>query len=109
MLVDGAAIAAMIIAIGCGTLWLRAERRLLTQLRLADVIEQGRSEAAPSVDEAQEAASKLRLALDALPIAVWRRGGDGTLIDCNREYARALDVSRDAVLAEQRELVCGRL
>jgi signal transduction histidine kinase len=109
MLVDGAAIAAMIIAIGCGTLWLRAERRLRTQLRLADVIEQRRAQAALRVDQAQAAVAKLRLALDALPLAVWHRADDDRLIDCNREYARGLGTSRDAVLAEQRELVPGRL
>lgn len=109
MFADGAAIAAIIAAIGCGALWLRAERRLRAQPQVAGEIEQCRAQATLNLSQAQEAVAKLRLALDALPLAVWRRAGDDRLIDCNREYARALGIGRDAVLAEQRELVTGRL
>jgi signal transduction histidine kinase len=108
MLADGATIAAMMIAVGCGMLWLRAERRLRVELRVADLIELRRAESTLSLDEAQKAVSKLRLAFDALPIAIWRRGSDGTLTDCNREYARALDVSREVALAKQSELIPAR-
>ena len=45
--------------------------------------------------------------LDAIPLPVWRRGPDRTLVDCNRAYASALDTTADLVVAEGRELASG--
>jgi len=45
--------------------------------------------------------------LDAIPLLVWRRGADRTLVDCNRAYASALDTTADLVVAEGRELASG--
>ncbi len=42
--------------------------------------------------------------LDALPLPVWRRGADLSLVYCNLAYARAVDRPRDEVLAEGIEL-----
>jgi len=53
--------------------------------------------------QADEAA-QLRELVDAIPLPVWRRSRDGALVDCNREYASALDATRELVLAEGREL-----
>lgn len=47
--------------------------------------------------------NRLAAALDGLPIPVWVRGRDLSLIWCNRAYAAALDCDRDTVVAEQRE------
>jgi signal transduction histidine kinase len=44
-------------------------------------------------------------AFDALPFAVWARAADLNLILCNRAYAKALDVTADAVLRDQMELI----
>jgi signal transduction histidine kinase len=50
----------------------------------------------------------LRATLDAVPLAVWRRGdGDLRLDDCNRAYAEAVDATRDRVVAEGREIAQG--
>ena len=51
---------------------------------------------------------RLRLLLDAVPRPMWRRrGSDLALIDCNRTYAAALDMTVEAVLSEGRELGIG--
>jgi signal transduction histidine kinase len=42
--------------------------------------------------------------LDALPLPVWRRGTDLSLVYCNLAYARAVDRDRDTALAEGIEL-----
>lgn len=42
--------------------------------------------------------------LDALPVPVWRRGTDLSLVYCNLAYARAVDRERDDVLGEAIEL-----
>jgi signal transduction histidine kinase len=48
---------------------------------------------------------RLRLTLDSLPLAVWRRRPeDLALTDVNRAYAEAVDAGRDTVLAEGREI-----
>jgi signal transduction histidine kinase/PAS domain-containing protein len=56
---------------------------------------------------AEKAALKLREMIDAIPLPLWRRGKDLTLVDCNEAYAAALDASRATVLAERRELLGG--
>ena len=45
--------------------------------------------------------------LDAIPLPVWRRGPDRTLVDCNRAYASAVDATPDLAIAEGRELASG--
>ncbi len=42
--------------------------------------------------------------LDALPLPVWQRGADLSLVYCNLAYARAVDSDRDAAIAEGIEL-----
>jgi signal transduction histidine kinase/PAS domain-containing protein len=54
---------------------------------------------------AATAAATLRETVDALPLPVWRRGPDLRLSDCNSAFAAALDLPRDAALAQQSELV----
>ncbi len=55
-------------------------------------------------DAAAAANDRLRDVLDALPLPVWRRGPDLRLVDCNEAYAAALDLPREAVLAQASEL-----
>jgi signal transduction histidine kinase len=52
-------------------------------------------------------AAELEAMLDAIPMPVWRRASDFTLIACNRAYAAALCAGRQQVLAEGRELIPG--
>lgn len=56
---------------------------------------------------AETALADLRAAVDALPIPVWLRDGALTVSWCNRAYARAVDSSPAAALAEQSELAPG--
>jgi signal transduction histidine kinase len=53
--------------------------------------------------------ARLRAALNALPLPIWRRSADLTLADCNAAYAAAIDASPAAVIAEGRELAAGVL
>ncbi len=55
-------------------------------------------------DLAAAAAAALRETFDALPLPVWRRDRALRVVDCNSAYAAALDLPREAVLAEAREL-----
>jgi signal transduction histidine kinase len=52
-------------------------------------------------------AAELEAMLDAIPMPVWRRTADFTLVACNRAYAAALGAGREQVLAEGRELIPG--
>ncbi len=63
--------------------------------------------AAVTVQRARQEAADLRQMLDAIPLPVWRRGPDRSLVDCNRAYASALDTTADLVVAESRELASG--
>jgi signal transduction histidine kinase len=54
---------------------------------------------------AAAAAAALRATIDALPLPVWRRDPDLRLVDCNSAYAAALDLTREAALAQACELV----
>jgi PAS domain-containing protein len=63
--------------------------------------------AAVTVRRARQEVADLRQMLDAIPLPVWRRGPDRTLVDCNRAYASALDRTTDLVVAEGRELASG--
>ncbi len=49
-------------------------------------------------------AASVRAMFDALPVPVWRRDPNLRVIDCNSAYAAALDLPREAVLAEASEL-----
>ena len=42
--------------------------------------------------------------IETIPVPVWRRDRSLALVDCNTAYAAALDMTREAVLAESREL-----
>ena len=50
------------------------------------------------------AAAALRAMFEAVPMPVWRRDRNLALVDCNAAYAAALDTTREAALAEGREL-----
>ena len=50
------------------------------------------------------AAAALRAMFEAVPMPVWRRDRNLTLVDCNAAYAAALDTTREAALAQGREL-----
>ena len=50
-------------------------------------------------------ASALRAMFEAVPVPVWRRDRNLNLVDCNTAYGAALDTTREAALAESRELV----
>jgi signal transduction histidine kinase len=63
--------------------------------------------AAVTVHTARREAADLRRTLDLIPLPVWRRGADGTLVDCNRAYANAVDTTPDLAVAEGRQLVAG--
>jgi signal transduction histidine kinase len=71
-------------------------------LWLIDAAETAAAEAAAASAEA--AVQQLREVIDAVPLPVWRRGPDLRLGDCNLAYAAALDMPREQVLAEAREL-----
>jgi signal transduction histidine kinase len=60
--------------------------------------------AAALARQAGDEAASLRELIDAIPVPIWRRDRGGTLVDCNRAYASALDTTRELVLAEGREL-----
>jgi PAS domain-containing protein len=53
---------------------------------------------------ADEEAMLLRELIDASPAPMWRADPDRRLIDCNRAYAFAVDVTREEALAQNREL-----
>ncbi|HEV2335255.1 MAG TPA: PAS-domain containing protein [Stellaceae bacterium] len=55
-------------------------------------------------DIALSEAAELREIIDALPMPVWRRDAGLRIVDCNRAYAAALDLPREAVLAQALEL-----
>jgi signal transduction histidine kinase len=42
--------------------------------------------------------------LEAIPVPVWRRDRNLTIVDCNAAYAAALDITLETALAERREL-----
>ena len=58
-------------------------------------------------DRARREAESLREMLDAIPVPVWRRGPDRTLLDCNRAYAHAVDAIPEQAVAECRQLAAG--
>ena len=60
--------------------------------------------AADRARQAGDEAASLREMIDAIPVPLWRRSRDGTLVDCNRAYASALDATRELVLADGRTL-----
>lgn len=105
MYIYGAAALASMLALGFGALWSDGRRRLSALSRITAELESGRVAAVRAAQQASEEAARLREALDALALPVWRRSQDRALVDCNRSYAAALGASREVVLAEGRELV----
>jgi signal transduction histidine kinase len=65
------------------------------------------AEAAAARDRVEQEYRRLRAVVDALPLAVWRRGPDLALLDCNRAYGAAVDTTAAKALAEQREIAAG--
>src|SRR5712671_2322778 len=83
-----------------GALLLRARRQLREALVACAVLDS----AAMIAQKSRQEATNLRKMLDAVPMPVWQRGPDLTLVDCNRAYADALDTTAELALAEGREL-----
>ena len=50
-------------------------------------------------------AAALRAMFETVPLPVWRRDRNLTLVDCNAAYAAALDATRETALAESRDRV----
>jgi signal transduction histidine kinase len=71
-------------------------------LWLADISRTRAVEAAHAASVTSAAA--LRAMFEAVPLPVWRRDRNLTLVDCNTSYAAALDTTREVALAEGREL-----
>ncbi len=86
-----------------GALLLRARRQLREALVACAVLDS----AAMIAQKSRQEATNLRKMLDAVPMPVWQRGPDFTLVDCNRAYADALDTTVELALAEGRELASG--
>jgi signal transduction histidine kinase len=71
-------------------------------LWLGDISRTRAVEAANAASIASAAA--LRAMFETVPLPVWRRDRNLTLVDCNAAYAAALDTTRETALAEGREL-----
>jgi signal transduction histidine kinase len=101
---EGTAFAAAVSGPGGATYQIEGRRTASGEsvMWLADLSALRRAEEARGTALAEVAA--VRAMFDGLPIPVWRRGPDLRVIDCNRAYAAALDLPRDAVLAEASEL-----
>jgi signal transduction histidine kinase len=65
---------------------------------------QGARRSMSAVEAAEKRENELRLALNALPFPVWIRNQDLDMIWCNKAYARVVDDSAAAVIADQKEL-----
>ena len=91
----------MIAAIGFAGLWLRVRGRLSASLRIS--AEQEDSHAAATRASLTDLA-QMREMIDALPMPMWRRDGDGAIVDCNQAYAASVGSTREEVLAGAREL-----
>jgi len=63
--------------------------------------------AAASAENARREALGLRQMLDAIPVPIWRRGPDLSLVDCNRAYADAIETTPEFAVNEGRELAGG--
>jgi signal transduction histidine kinase len=70
---------------------------------VADVSALRRAERAHA--DTTAAAGRMREMLDALPLPAWRRDAALRIVDCNAAFAAALDLPREAVLANRSELV----
>ena len=73
-------------------------------LRMRHQLRKARAAAAAGLEKARGEVGQLRQMLDAVPVSVWRRGPDGTIEDCNRAYAHALETTRELAVSEHREL-----
>ena len=105
MVIEGAAVLASVVATVFAALWLGGRRRLRVELQMLAQSESNRFEAVSIARQAGEEATRLREALDAVPLPMWRRDGADLLVDCNRAYTAALGTSREAALAENRALI----
>ncbi|MGA8381426.1 MAG: hypothetical protein WB710_09890, partial [Stellaceae bacterium] len=76
MVIAGAAVFASMLAVGFGALWSDCRRRLSACARMVAELERGRVATAAKVQQADEAAARLREVLDALATPVWRRRHD---------------------------------
>jgi signal transduction histidine kinase len=54
---------------------------------------------------AEQARDLAAAMVDALPVPIWRRDGEGALVDCNAAYLAAVGESREAVLEQGVELL----
>jgi signal transduction histidine kinase len=60
---------------------------------------------ARAASEAAATRDLLACVLNAVPVPIWRRGGDLRLVDCNEPYARAVERPRAEAVAENAELL----
>ena len=105
MVIEATAALCMIVAIASGGLWARASGRLRASFRSLATLENSCAERASAARAVGEQMARLRETLDAVPMPVWRRDRDGSLVECNLAYAAALGAAREEVLAESRELM----
>ena len=103
----GTAFAAAVSAFGGAAYEIEGRRTLGgdSVMWLAEVSAIRRAEAARGAALAD--AAGLRAMIDSWPTPVWRRDRDLRVIDCNAAYAAALDLPREAVLAQAAELAPG--
>ena len=87
---------------GAITLAGRRSRSGDTLLWVTDISALRAAEAAERQSAA--ATATMRAMIEAVPVPVWRRDRTLALVDCNAAYAAALDTTREAALAEGREL-----
>jgi signal transduction histidine kinase len=83
-----------------------AQRDTLTTDLAMERVE--RESASEEVAAARDRLALLSGMLDALPFPIWRRRkSDLSLVEVNRDYARAVDCEKEVALTEQRELAAG--
>jgi PAS domain-containing protein len=80
MAIEAAAALCMTVAIAFGGLWLRARGQLRASLRSLAALDHSRAEAASAARAAGEDLARLHETLDAVPMPVWRRDRDGSLV-----------------------------
>jgi signal transduction histidine kinase len=69
----------------------------LTDITVAEAVEAAQAAAAVT-------SAMLNAMFEAIAVPVWRRDSTLVLVDCNTAYAAALDTTRQAAIAEHREL-----
>ena len=93
---------AMVWGLACGTVFaLLVAPIFWRRMRAAETTaDAARAEAAQSAEEARHSNAEktsLTAVSDALPIAVWRRDGVLTLVDCNTAYIELHERTRDDI------------